>query len=137
MSDSVTPSTAAPKADGVPAGLWMRCPACGDMLFKKVVEENLQVCPSCQHHFRIGARVRMNQLCDEGTFEEMFADVEPVDTLQFVDKKSYQDRIKTEQFKSGEKDALLAGKGFIKGRPLVLAVMDPNFMMSSMGSVVD
>ena len=106
------------------------------MLFKKVVEDNLNVCPACDHHFRVSARERVQQLCDEGSFEELFAVLESVDTLKFVDKKSYADRIKTEQLKSGSKDALLAGKGFIKGRPLVLAVMDPKFMMGSMGSVV-
>ncbi len=106
------------------------------MLFKKVVEENLQVCPACHYHFRVGARVRVNQICDEGTFEEMFADVEPVDALSFVDKKKYTDRIKAEQFKSGERDALVCGQGFVKGRPLAIAAMDPTFMMGSMGSVV-
>jgi len=106
------------------------------MLFKKVVEDNLNVCPACDHHFRISARTRVGQLCDEGSFEELFGDLEPVDTLNFVDKKSYADRIKAEQLKSGNKDALLTGKGFIKGRPLALAVMDPTFMMGSMGSVV-
>ncbi len=80
--------------------------------------------------------MRVHQVCDEGTFEEMFADVEPADVLNFVDKKKYSDRIKAEQFKSGEKDALVCGKGFVKGRPLAIAVMDPNFMMGSMGSVV-
>ncbi|MBC7782611.1 MAG: acetyl-CoA carboxylase carboxyltransferase subunit beta [Burkholderiales bacterium] len=135
MAESITPPTTS-KTEGVPAGLWMRCPDCGDMLFKKVVDENLLVCPACQYHFRVGARARMNQLCDEGTFEELFSDIEPVDPLEFVDKKAYADRIKSEQFKSKEKDALLSGRGFIKGRPLVLAVMDPNFMMGSMGSVV-
>jgi len=106
------------------------------MLFKKVVEENLQVCPACQYHFRVGARIRVKQVCDEGTFEEMFADVEPTDPLGFNDKKKYADRIKAEQFKSGEKDALVCGQGFVKGRPLAIAVMDPTFMMGSMGSVV-
>jgi acetyl-CoA carboxylase carboxyl transferase subunit beta len=134
---ATTPATAsASKPDGIPAGLWMRCPECGDMLFKKVVEENLQVCPACNHHFRVGARQRVLQVCDEGTFEELFAEIEPVDPLGFVDKKKYTDRIKAEQFRSGEKDALVAGRGFVKGRPLVVAVMDPTFMMGSMGSVV-
>ena len=128
--------SSAPKTAGVPAGLWMRCPQCGEMLFKKVVEEHLQVCPSCDHHFRVGARTRVHQLCDEGTFEEMFADIEPVDAIKFVDKKSYADRIKAEQFKSGEKDGVICGRGFVKGRPLMMAVMDPTFMMGSMGSVV-
>jgi len=122
--------------DGIPAGLWMRCPACGAMLFKKVVEDNLNVCPTCEHHFRISARVRVAQVCDEGSFEEMFAEVEPVDPIGFVDKKSYADRLTAEQLKTGQRDALVAGQGFVKGRPIVLAVMDPTFMMGSMGSVV-
>ena len=122
--------------EGIPAGLWMRCPSCEEMLFRKVVEEGLNVCPNCQHHFRIGARVRIEQLVDPGSFEEMFADVEPADPLKFTDKKAYKDRLAAEQKKTGNRDAVVCGKGFIKGRPIMLAVMDPDFMMGSMGSVV-
>jgi acetyl-CoA carboxylase carboxyl transferase subunit beta len=129
-------ATAAPKREGIPEGLWMRCPECSEMLFRKVVADNLEVCPKCQHHFRISARTRVKQLTDENAFEEMFADVEPVDPLGFVDKKSYADRLKSEQLKSGNKDGVVCGKGFVKGRPIMLAVMDPTFMMGSMGSVV-
>ncbi len=124
------------KKDGIPEGLWMRCPDCGAMLFRKVVEEALHVCPECQHHFRISARQRLEQLVDPGSFEEMFDDIEPTDSLKFVDKKSYKERLKSERESSGEKDAVVCGKGFIKGRPIMLAVMDPTFMMGSMGSVV-
>ena len=133
MSEALTPTA---RGTGIPAGLWMRCPVCGEMLFKKVVEDNASVCPACDHHFRVNARTRVAQLVDDGSFEELYAELEPVDTLKFVDKKSYADRITAEQLKSGNKDALVCGRGFIKGRPLVLAVMDPNFMMGSMGSVV-
>jgi acetyl-CoA carboxylase carboxyl transferase subunit beta len=122
--------------EGIPAGLWLRCPDCGDMLFKKVVDENLSVCPNCNYHFRISARTRIEQLVDPGSFEEMFNDLEPADPLGFVDKKAYKDRLKAEQNKSREKDACVCGRGFIKGRPIALAVMDPTFMMGSMGSVV-
>jgi acetyl-CoA carboxylase carboxyl transferase subunit beta len=124
------------KREGVPEGLWMRCADCGAMLFRKVVEEAMHVCPECQYHFRISARQRIGQLVDEGSFEEMFADVEPADPLKFVDKKAYKDRLKSEQEKTGEKDAVICGKGFIKGRPMMMAVMDPTFMMGSMGSAV-
>ena len=124
------------KKEGVPEGLWMRCPDCGDMLFRKVVEEALNVCPACQHHFRLSARQRVGQLVDPGSFEELFDHLEPADPLKFVDKQAYKDRLKSEQLKSGNKDAVLCGKGFIKGRPMILAVMDPSFMMGSMGSVV-
>jgi acetyl-CoA carboxylase carboxyl transferase subunit beta len=133
---TAAPPGAAADAGGVPEGLWMRCPECGDMLFRKVVEEALHVCPACQYHFRISARKRIEHLVDPGSFEEMFEDVEPTDPLEFVDKKPYEARLKTEQAKTGNKDAVICGKGFIKGRPIMLAVMDPEFMMGSMGSVV-
>ncbi|MCC7351805.1 MAG: acetyl-CoA carboxylase carboxyltransferase subunit beta [Phycisphaerales bacterium] len=124
------------KNEGIPEGLWMRCPECEEMLFRKAVEESLHVCPSCDHHFRISARTRIEQLVDPGSFEEQFADIEPADPLKFVDKKAYKDRLKAEQTKTGNLDAVVCGKGFIKGRPILLAVMDPTFMMGSMGSVV-
>jgi len=122
--------------EGIPEGLWMRCPECGDMLYRKVVEEAFYVCPNCQYHFRISAQTRIDQLVDPGSFEERYADVEPTDPLKFVDRKPYKDRLKSEQEKTGKNDAVICGKGFIKGRPIMLAVMDPTFMMGSMGSVV-
>jgi acetyl-CoA carboxylase carboxyl transferase subunit beta len=133
---SQVPNDASDKKEGIPEGLWMRCPDCGAMLFRKVVEEAMHVCPECQYHFRISARQRIEQLADPGSFEEMFQDIEPADPLKFVDKKPYKDRLKSEREESGEKDAVVCGKGFIKGRPIMLAVMDPTFMMGSMGSVV-
>src|SRR3954447_23004562 len=131
-----TASSSSNKKEGIPEGLWLRCPECGDMLFRKVVDENLDVCPACQYHFRISARRRIELLVDPGSFEEMFEDIEPTDPLKFVDKKAYKDRIKAEQLKSGNPDAVVCGKSFIKGRPMMIAVMDPTFMMGSMGSVV-
>ncbi|MEZ0264244.1 MAG: acetyl-CoA carboxylase, carboxyltransferase subunit beta, partial [Phycisphaerae bacterium] len=102
----------------------------------KAVEEALWVCPTCQHHFRISARQRVDHLLDPGSFEEMFTDIRPTDPLEFTDKKTYADRLVSEQKRSGNPDAVVCGKGFIKGRPIMLAVMDPTFMMGSMGSVV-
>ncbi len=122
--------------EGIPQGLWMRCPECKEMLYRKVVEEALHVCPNCDHHLRLAARTRIAQLVDPGTFEEMFDDIAPADPLQFVDKKPYKDRLKEIQLKTGSTDAAVCGKGFIKGRPIMLGVMDPEFMMGSMGSVV-
>lgn len=136
MSQASTPSEGVTRREGIPEGLWLRCPECGDMLFRKVVEDNLDVCAACQYHFRISARRRLAVLVDPGSFEELFDDIAPVDPLRFQDKKSYADRIKSEQLKSGNKDAVLCGKAFIKGRPIMLAIMDPTFMMGSMGSVV-
>jgi acetyl-CoA carboxylase carboxyl transferase subunit beta len=121
---------------GIPEGLWLRCPECGDMLFRKVVAEAMHVCPNCQYHFRIGARTRIDLLVDPGSFEERYTGVEPSDPLRFTDKKAYKDRLKAEQQKTGNPDAVVCGKGFIKGRPIMVAVMDPEFMMGSMGSVV-
>ena len=135
-NESTHPPAAERASEGIPAGLWMRCAECGAMLFRKVVEEALHVCPECQHHFRISARIRVAQLVDPGSFEEMFQDVEPADPLKFTDKKPYKDRLVAEQTKTGNRDAVVCGKGFIKGRPIMLAVMDPTFMMGSMGSVV-
>src|SRR5579862_9272243 len=133
---SQVPNDQSAQGSGIPEGLWMRCDKCGAMLFKKVVEEAMNVCPECQNHFRLPARTRIEQLLDPGSFEEMFKDLSPADPLKFVDKKSYGDRLEAEQEKSGEKDAVICGKGFIKGRPIMVAVMDPTFMMGSMGSVV-
>src|SRR4051812_48839866 len=129
-------SASTKKGEGVPEGLWMRCPECGDMLFRKVVEEALHVCPACDYHFRVGARTRIQQLVDEGSFEELFEDIEPADPLKFTDRKAYKDRLRSEQRKTGNADAVVCGKGFIKGRPILLAVMDPDFMMGTLGSVV-
>jgi acetyl-CoA carboxylase carboxyl transferase subunit beta len=122
--------------EGIPEGLWMRCPECRDMLFRKVVEEALHVCPGCQYHFRVSARKRIEMILDEKTFEERDADLKPADPLKFSDTKAYKDRLREFQAKTGNSDAVVCGKGFIKGRPLMLAVMDPMFMMGSMGSVV-
>jgi len=124
------------KRADVPAGLWMRCPECEAMLYRKNVEQNLHVCPECDHHFRIGADERAAQLCDPGSFEPLWEDLAPADALNFVDLKPYKDRLAAEQRKTGHKDAALCGKGFIKGRGVVLACMDSRFMMGSMGSVV-
>jgi acetyl-CoA carboxylase carboxyl transferase subunit beta len=133
---SQLPIEPAGRKEGIPEGLWMRCPDCGDMLFRKVVDENLSVCPNCSFHFRLSGRQRVAQLVDADSFEEMFDDIEPVDSLKFVDKKAYGARLAAEQLKTGNKDAVVCGRGFIKGRPIMMAVMDPTFMMGSMGSVV-
>jgi acetyl-CoA carboxylase carboxyl transferase subunit beta len=120
----------------VPEGLWQRCPGCEELIFSRRIEENLGVCPECDHHYRIGARRRIEQLCDEGSFEEMLEDCAPADPLEFVDSKPYCDRLKSMQKKTGLADAAVTGKGFIKGRPVIVAALDPDFMMGTMGSVV-
>ncbi|MCX5660937.1 MAG: acetyl-CoA carboxylase, carboxyltransferase subunit beta [Planctomycetota bacterium] len=124
------------KKTDVPEGLWLRCPECETMLFRKNVEANLHVCTKCEAHFRISADERATQLCDPGSFEPLWENVAPLDALAFSDVKPYKDRLKSEQRKTGHRDAMLCGKGFIKGRGVVLGCMDGRFMMGSMGCVV-
>jgi acetyl-CoA carboxylase carboxyl transferase subunit beta len=126
----------AARKTSVPEGLWLRCPGCEGMIYRKQMEANLHCCPDCQHHFRIGAHERVRQIADHGSFEAMFTNLSPNDPLKFKDIKSYKDRLVAEQAKSGTTDAVLAGTCFIKGRPAMLCVLDLSFMMGSMGSVV-
>jgi acetyl-CoA carboxylase carboxyl transferase subunit beta len=121
----------------VPDGLWMRCPSCENTIYRKVVNENLETCPKCEHHFRVGGRQRVEQLVDPETFEELFADVTPTDPLQFEwAGKKYSDRLTAEQAKTDRPEACLTGIGYIKGRRVALGVMDGDFLMGSMGSVL-
>ncbi len=124
------------KPGGVPEGLWKRCPNCEAMLYAKQVAQNLHVCPDCDYHYRIDAMQRIEQLCDPGSFEPMWADLAPRDMLGFKDRIPYKDRLDGEQAKTGQKDAVQCGRAFIKGRGVALAVMDNRFMMASMGCVV-
>jgi acetyl-CoA carboxylase carboxyl transferase subunit beta len=121
---------------GVPEGLWIRCPNCKATVYKKEVEAHLHVCPECDHHFTMPARDRVAQLLDEGTFEEWDAELKPCDPLEFVDRIPYHQRLKEEQAKTGMNDAAVCGKGFIRGRGVVLGITDFSFMAGSMGSVV-
>jgi len=121
----------------MPDGLWMRCPGCEHMLYKKTVEKNLNVCPECNHHFRIGAQTRIKYLADEDSFQQLLSDMTTHDPLGFKFRgTTYKQRIKVDEKKSGAKEAILVGKAFIKGRGVILGVMEPNFLMGSMGFVV-
>jgi len=121
----------------MPEGLWMRCPACEHMLYKSTVEKNLNVCPECNHHFRIEAKTRIKYLVDEDSFQQILGDLTAEDHLGFKFRgTTYKQRLKADEKKSGSKEAMLIGKAFIKGRPVYLAVMEPNFLMGSMGFVV-
>jgi acetyl-CoA carboxylase carboxyl transferase subunit beta len=121
----------------MPEGLWMKCPSCEHMLYRSVVEKNLNVCPECNYHFRIGAWTRIQQLTDEGSFQQILADLTTDDPLGFKYRgTTYKQRIKADQKKTGTKEAMLIGKAFIKGRGVILSVMEPNFLMGSMGAVV-
>ena len=121
----------------MPEGLWVRCPGCEHTLYKSAVEKNLNVCPECNHHFRIEAATRIKYLADEDSFQEILGDLTTEDPLSFKFRgTTYKQRIKDDTKKSGAKEAMLVGKAFIKGRGVILAVMEPNFLMGSMGFVV-
>jgi acetyl-CoA carboxylase carboxyl transferase subunit beta len=121
---------------GVPEGLWVRCPGCQATVFRKEVEKRLGVCPECDYHWYVSARERIQQLLDEGTFEEWDADLEPADPLGFVDRRPYPERLKEEQQRTGLKDAAIVGTGMIRARRVAFGVTDSAFIMGSMGSVV-
>ncbi len=120
----------------IPEGLWLRCQGCSKMVFKKVLEENLRVCPECQYHYRVDARTRVQQLTDPETFEEFNENLVSTDPLGWKDSRAYSDRQVEARERTGLVEAVISGKAYIKGRPLMLAVMDPFFIMGSMGSVV-
>ena len=121
----------------MPEGLWTRCPGCEHMLYKSAVEKNLDVCPECNHHFRIDAAMRIKSLVDEDSFQEELGDLTTSDPLGFKFRgTTYKQRIKADEKKSGAKEAIRIGKAFIKGRGVVLGVMDSSFLMGSMGAVV-
>ena len=121
----------------VPEGLWEKCDKCGSVLYRPELEENLEVCPKCGHHMAIRARARLASLFDPGTVGiEIGAALGPTDVLKFKDQKKYSERIKAAQKSSGERDALIAMRGTLKGQDAVACAFDFAFMGGSMGSVV-
>jgi acetyl-CoA carboxylase carboxyl transferase subunit beta len=120
----------------VPEGLWMKCPACDSVLYRPEVERNLQVCPKCAHHMRIGARERLMQFLDPDNAVEIGADVLPEDPLRFRDTKRYRDRLAAAQKAVGERDALVVLSGTLESIGIVAGAFEFSFMGGSMGSVV-
>jgi acetyl-CoA carboxylase carboxyl transferase subunit beta len=120
----------------VPEGIWGKCEGCGAVLYQPELEANLQVCPKCGFHRPIGARERLKGFLDEGTGEEIGANLEPQDLLKFKDQKKYRDRIVAAQRATHEKDALIALHGALKGTPIAACAFEFAFMGGSMGSVV-
>ncbi|MFT5468683.1 MAG: acetyl-CoA carboxylase carboxyl transferase subunit beta [Verrucomicrobiales bacterium] len=121
------------KKQDMPEGLWRKCPGCGAMLHQIEQEENLNVCPKCSHHFTMTAMDRIGCTVDDGSFEEIDANLETVDPLGFLD---YSNKIKAYQERTGLKDAIITGKAKIDGMPITIGVMDFRFLGASMGSVV-
>ena len=120
----------------VPEGLWTKCTVCTAVLYRPELERNLQVCPKCSHHMRVKSRNRLEQFLDPGEQREIAPELESVDVLRFKDSKKYKDRLSAAQKNTGEKDALIALAGQLKGADIVVCAFEFGFIGGSMGSVV-
>ncbi len=126
----------AEKRSNVPEGLWKKCVKCNSVLYRPELEKNLYVCPKCEHHMRINARMRLDYFLDEEGRVELGSEIEPEDRLRFKDSKKYKDRLAGAQKSTGETDALVVMKGSVNGVSLVTVAFEFSFMGGSMGSVV-
>lgn len=117
-------------------GLWQKCESCGQIIWRKTVEEHLQTCPKCGHHFRIGAIERLKQLFDEGQYEEHDPGLQSSDPLSFVDSKSYKQRLFDTQKATNMPDAVVTATGTLHGRPVEICALELKFIGGSMGAVV-
>lgn len=120
----------------IPDGVWSKCDKCEATIYTAELKANQDVCPKCEHHMRISARQRLEQLFDEGSYKEIDKKIKPVDKLKFKDSKRYKDRISAAQKSSNENDALVTFSGELLGKPLVAAAFEFSYMGGSMGSVV-
>ena len=117
-------------------GLWVKCDNCRQIIWKKDLEDNLEVCPKCDKHFRIDARTRLALLLDDGQYETFDDNLASTDPLKFVDLKSYSSRLEQAQAETGLKDAVINARGKINGRPVIVSAMEYAFIGGSMGAVV-
>ncbi len=117
-------------------GLWLKCEHCGQVIWRKALDEGLQVCPKCEYHFRIDARRRLELLFDEGNYEEFDRDLVSTDPLSFVDSKSYKDRLAATQQATSLPDAVISAGGFMSGRRVYICALELKFIGGSMGAVV-
>jgi acetyl-CoA carboxylase carboxyl transferase subunit beta len=127
---------ASDKKGSVPEGLWTKCDACSAVLYRAELERNMEVCPKCNHHMRMGARRRLESFLDKNSAKEVSPNVSSVDMLKFKDSKKYKDRIILAQKTTNESDALIVLRGEVKSVPLVAVAFEFKFMGGSMGSVV-
>lgn len=138
--DKIVPSMSRSNSDRgnskVPEGLWKKCVKCSAVLYRPELERNLDVCPKCDHHMRIGARKRLDIFLDQEGRSELGAEIEPIDRLKFKDVKKYKDRLTDAQKLTGEKDALVAMRGTLHGMPVVAVAFEFSFHGGSMGYVV-
>ncbi len=117
-------------------GLWVKCEDCRQIIWKKDLEENMNVCPKCDKHFRIDARTRLAQLLDNNEYDVFDADLVSTDPLKFVDLKAYSSRLKQAQADTGLNDAVINAQGKLNGRPVIVSAMEYSFIGGSMGAVV-
>ncbi len=120
----------------MPDGLWLKCPACHEIIFKQELEENAKVCPKCDFHFQMNRTERCDLLIDADTFEEWDANLYSVDTLNFTGVASYESKLEENTKKTGFRDAILCGKGAMGPHTVALGIMDFSFLGASMGAVV-
>jgi acetyl-CoA carboxylase carboxyl transferase subunit beta len=133
---SVGRSVDSDRTHSIPEGLWKKCPRCEAVLYRDNLQENLDICPKCDHHLRISARRRLEIFLDKENQEELGADILPSDILKFKDLKKYKDRLIAAKKATGENDALVVKKGSLNGRTVVVAAFEFGFIGGSMGSVV-
>jgi acetyl-CoA carboxylase carboxyl transferase subunit beta len=117
-------------------GLWVKCDGCRQIIWKKDLEENMNVCPKCEKHFRIDARTRLAQLLDDNKYQTFDGDIASTDPLKFVDLKPYSSRLRQAQKDTGLKDAVINAQGKLLGRPVIASVLEYAFIGGSMGGVV-
>ncbi len=130
------PKEAVEKQTAIPEGLWLKCDECKEIVYRKEVEQNLNVCPKCGFHFRLTARERFAVLFDDDKYREFATDIRSADPLEFRDTKRYRDRLRVYEQRVGKGDAVLCAEGKLEGVPVVICSMEYNFMGGSMGSVV-
>jgi acetyl-CoA carboxylase carboxyl transferase subunit beta len=124
------------KQVAIPEGLWIKCEDCKEIVYRKEVEQNLNVCPKCGYHFRINARERFEILFDDKSYKEFAGNIRSGDPLEFRDTKRYRDRLKVYEQRVGKSDAVVCAEGKLDGINVVICAMEYNFMGGSMGSVV-
>ena len=134
--EKILPKSDNARRHNIPEGVWTKCEGCEQVLYRAEVERNLNVCPKCSHHMRIGARDRLTRFLDADHRLELGAELEPQDVLKFKDSKRYKDRLAAAQKETNEKDALVVMKGLVKGVPVVACAFEFSFMGGSMASVV-
>jgi acetyl-CoA carboxylase carboxyl transferase subunit beta len=130
------PKEAVEKQTAIPEGLWLKCEECKEIVYKKEVEANLNVCPKCGYHFRLTARERFEILFDDNKYKEFATDIRSGDPLEFRDTKRYRDRLRVYEQRVGKGDAVLCADGKLDGVSVVICAMEYNFMGGSMGSAV-